>query len=595
MEMGGILGAIRKAGGAVRGMHAGLLSSFRRGSTQRILARPFAMAVLLALAAILAVPGTGPAEAAELRGYDIIVANGLTEERVRVLLEARREGSEVGRRMAADLAARLGVEEKALAAFLGVVEERGVGDGVLLLGFAEVAARHAALLAGLAAPHEAADPAVVALVAEARAELAVGGYGRADELLADAEEAAWREAGEAGGHSPAAAARHAERGELSLLQLDPLQAAKHFGAASALVPPDARIERAGYLGRLAKALGRHGGDEGDAGTLGRVLTTLQDVLAEVSHDEAPLQWAMVQNQLGRVLTLLGEVKDDPALLEQAVLAHRAALEERVPLERSFIQQDLAFALMLSGEKGQGTEALKEAVAIYRAALKGLNRERMPIDWASVRHDMGVALAALGERKEDPALMQEAITAFRSAMEEFTRERLPFIWGMGQHNIGRTLGKLAIMERNPALLAQAAEAFRAALEERTRERKPFDWAETQSGLAFMLYGLGELNGDPAFLEQAAEAYRAAMEVQTREADPQAWALLQTSLGGVLMSLAEAEAGAARLEQAVEAFQSALAVFETGRDGHYAAIVARELDGAQTALDKRRADPDPPLPR
>lgn len=563
-----------------------------------ILARLRERAVLLALAVIVALPGTGPAGAVELRGHDIIVAHGLTERKIRLLVEARRDGSEAGLRMAADLARRLGVGQEALSTFLDILAGKG-DDGGFLPGFAETAARHAALIDRLAMSVPAADPFVAALVGEARAELAAGNHVRADELLAGAEKAAREGTGDAGGFSLPAAALRAERGELSLLRLDLPGAAKHFRMAAEMVPPEARIEHADYLGRCMGVLVTHGRDEGDADTLARIVEALHAMLPAISREEAPLQWAAAQNHLGKALSELGKLKNDPALLERSVLAHRAALEERMwrsaPADRTSSLNDLAGALKALGEKRWGTKEMEEAVALYREALEGLSRERAPIGWARVRSDMGHALAVLGKRTGDPALLHEAVGSFRSAMEEITRQRMPFDWSMGQYNLGKVWEDLAPFERDLTLLEQAAEAYRAALEEWTRERKPLLWADAQKALASTLYWLGAMQMDPALLEQAADAYRAAMEVRTRELGPREWAGIQSKLGDVLLELAEVESGTASLEQAAEAFRSAIEAFKAEELDYEVPFVASKLHRARTALKERRADPAPSLPR
>jgi Tetratricopeptide repeat len=587
--MGGYLGAIWTAGEAVRRMHEGFLLFFRAAPAQRILGT----AVLLALAVIASAPVAGPAGAAELRGYDIIVANGLTEERIRLLLEARQDGSEADGRMAADLAARLGVGEEALAAFLDILAGRREFDGALVLGFGQIAARHAALLDRLAAPGQVTDPAVSAPVAKARAEVERGGYGRADELLARAEEEARKAAGNADGLSLSAAARRAERGELSLLGLDRLGAAGHFRAAADMVPRDAGLVRADYLSRHAGALATYGEDESDAHALVQAVNALHAALGEISREEAPLRWARAKSDRGYALSVLGKAYDDLAILEEAIQAHRTALEEQTRLgassDQTVTRNALGYALRALGARREGTEELEEAVAVYETALKGLSRERMPMDWVRVMNDMGGALAVLGERKEDPALMRQAIEAFRAVMEEHTRERVPLSWAMTQHNLGSALSALAMIVRSPALIEQAVDAYRAALEEQTRARRPFAWAKTQNALASLLYGLGRMKKDPALLEEAAATFRAAMEVRTREIYPLDWATAQNSLGDILSRLAEEERGTARLEQAVEAYRSALEVFETEQADQYAAKVAGNLDRAQAALRKRSADP------
>jgi tetratricopeptide (TPR) repeat protein len=87
----------------------------------------------------------------------------------------------------------------------------------------------------------------------------------------------------------------------------------------------------------------------------------------------PLQWAGVQNNLGNTLFRLGERESGTKRLEEAVEAHRLALEEqtreRVPLQWAGVQNNLGNVLLVLGQRESGTKRLEEAVAAYRAALE----------------------------------------------------------------------------------------------------------------------------------------------------------------------------------------------------------------------------------
>ena len=88
-------------------------------------------------------------------------------------------------------------------------------------------------------------------------------------------------------------------------------------------------------------------------------------------------------------------------LEQAVVAHRAALEERtrdrVPLNWAATQNNLGNVLLALGERETGTERLEQAVVAYRAALKEYTRDQVPRHWATTRNNLSNALLALRER------------------------------------------------------------------------------------------------------------------------------------------------------------------------------------------------------
>ena len=238
------------------------------------------------------------------------------------------------------------------------------------------------------------DPAIAALV-EARAEIEIGNYDRADALLTSAEEADLvvarraedlaRQASEAAEHRfLLAASRRAERGELSLTRLNYLEAAKHFKTALELVPASAADVRGDYLCRYAGARYQHGDQKGDNTALREAVAAYRVALEETIRERVPLEWALIQNNLGTALWTLGA-------------------------------------------RESGTARLKDAVGAYRAALEERTRERVPLNWAQTQNNLGTALWTLAERESGTARLEEAVRAFRAALEEWTRERVPLDW------------------------------------------------------------------------------------------------------------------------------------------------------------------------
>ena len=76
-------------------------------------------------------------------------------------------------------------------------------------------------------------------------------------------------------------------------------------------------------------------------------------------------------------------------LKEAVVAFRAALEEftrdRMPLEWAIMQNNLGNALRAFGEREEGTDRLEEAVSAYRATLEEWTHERAPMQWAGTNN------------------------------------------------------------------------------------------------------------------------------------------------------------------------------------------------------------------
>jgi len=498
----------------------------------------------------------GVAAGGDIRDSTITV--GIPPEQVATLIQASTQ--ELQKHHAAELNAlggQLGVTQDALTRFFQILRAQNVPLEKLPDTLATIAQRFHEMQARLAAL-DPDDPAITALIEQARAALEAGHFDHADALLHQAEaaeEVAARQAEQLAHDAQAAAdqrwlnaaAARAERGELSLTRLDYLQAAAHFRAASERVPVSAPAVRGTYLRRCADALRDYGDQQGDNAVLLQALEVYHQALADLPRARVPLDWAATQNNLGTALLRLGEREAGTARLEDAVTAYRAALEERtrerVPLDWAMTQTNLGTALWRLGEREAGTARLEAAVTAYRAALEEYTRERVPLDWAATQTNLGTALLRLGEREAGTARLEDAVTAYRAALEEYTRERVPLTWAMTQTNLGTVLATLGEREAGTVRLEDAVTAYRAALEERTRERVPLAWAMTQNNLGLALATLGEREAGTARLEDAVTAYRAALEEWTRERVPLYWAMTQRNLARayrVLHDEAKAEA-------------------------------------------------------
>jgi tetratricopeptide (TPR) repeat protein len=245
------------------------------------------------------------------------------------------------------------------------------------------------------------------------------------------------------------------------------------------------------------------------------------------------QRATALNMFGAALQALGARESATARLTEAVAAYREALQERtrarVPLDWAMIQMNLGNSLKSLGERESGTEGLTEAVVAFREALQEFTRERVPLDWARTQMNLGNALAGLGERESGTARLEEAIAAFQEALQERTRERVPLKWARTQMNLGNALRILGERKSGTARLEESVSACREALRENTRERVPLEWARTQNNLGTALRVLGERESGTARLEDAVSAHRAALEERTRERVPLHWAATQNNLG------------------------------------------------------------------
>jgi tetratricopeptide (TPR) repeat protein len=358
-------------------------------------------------------------------------------------------------------------------------------------------------------------------LAKARTQVDKGQSALARATLDKAAEDIWREEEERRERSVANVTelRHRER-DIALATYD------GDDAADAILKLARSIHRSNaaigeFLAKEAEALHEYGRDRGSNVHLVAEIALRRELLARASSDD---ERGAARNNLGNALWRLGERESGTARLEEAVVAYRAALEERtrerVPLDWATTQTNLGTALRALGRRESGTARLEEAVKAYRAALEERTRERVPLDWAMTQNNLGSALGTLGERESGTARLEEAVTAFRAALEEHTPERVPLHRAGTQNNLGVALRTLGERESGTARLEEAVAAFRAALEENTRERVPLEWARTQMNLGGALATLGARESGTARLEQAVAAWNACLDA-TRTVWPPEW--------------------------------------------------------------------------
>ena len=140
------------------------------------------------------------------------------------------------------------------------------------------------------------------------------------------------------------------------------------------------------------------------------------------------------------------------------------LPERVPLHWARTQTCLGISLGTLGQRESETGRLEEAVSAHREALEEYTRERVPLDWAMTQNNLGSTLQTLGEREIGTGRLEEAVSAYQAALEERTRERVPMKWAM-------TPGLAAVMNSRsvPTPAASPAES-RLAISRCTASRR-----------------------------------------------------------------------------------------------------------------------------
>jgi len=291
--------------------------------------------------------------------------------------------------------------------------------------------------------------------------------------------------------------------------------------------------------------------DGDAAA--QAVVQMAEALNEGNHERL---WEELKREED-ALYIFGRDQGSNVHLTAAIGVNRR-LEQcaRTQDEKGYAHNSYGIALGTLGQRESGTTRLEEAISAHRAALEEFSRERVPFKWATTQNNLGIALHTLGERESGTARLAEAVAAYRAALKEFSRESAAPQWATTQNNLGAALSALGERQSGTARLEEAVAAYRAALEKRTRERDPIPWATTQNNLGNALWTLGERESGTARLEEAVVAYRAALEVFSRKRAPLQWAATQNNLGAALLTLGQRESGTARLEEAIATYRAAL---------------------------------------
>jgi uncharacterized caspase-like protein len=396
-----------------------------------------------------------------------------------------------------------------------------------------------------------------------------------------------------------------------------------------------------YRRRATIAEYRHGEYKGDAAALERIVARRDEILRAAARLPTDLPRGEALLQVGNALNVLGKLRADASILEEAVASYRTALPifaasgDRTGLSR--LKNNLASALVSLGENDAGTARLEEAIALHRelvaeapfadgsvewmtsrlnlasalgrlgerSGTTAIAREAMqilaeiverarpeadPIPWALAKFNLAGAMLFVGEREGNPKMLADSTKTAEAVLAIWTRDAFPLYWASAHNNIGNAYQVLGLALGDDTFLRAAVYEYGDALEEWRRERVPDDWARVSNNLANVLKKLGDSTGEEAMLDEAIGLYRACMEVWTRSEMPLSWASAQNNLGDALAILGTRRNDAAMLRAAVEAFDLALEEWTRERVPYDWAVATNNRGGALVSLGTATAAPD-----
>ena len=194
---------------------------------------------------------------------------------------------------------------------------------------------------------------------------------------------------------------------------------------------------------------------------------LETALTEASPEQAPLDWAALQNSLGNILAALGQQQNNDDLYAMAMQSFNHALEvysqDKTPQEWAWAQYNLGTAAQELGRKQSDSKLLKMSVDAYTNALLEWTRKETPLEWALAMHQLGSAFHSHGKLLKGNRTFQKSVVAYKNALAELDADNTALELAATHNNRGAVLHNLGESEENPDRLEEALRAYETALD------------------------------------------------------------------------------------------------------------------------------------
>ena len=243
--------------------------------------------------------------------------------------------------------------------------------------------------------------------------------------------------------------------------------------------------------------------------------SLESLLTEKLHEQAPLQWAAIQNSMGNILAALGQQRMDVALYENAIAAFNLALEEfsqeDSPSEWAVAQYNLGTATQALGKQQDDSKLLKSSVDAYTNALLVWTRKQMPLEWATTMYQLGASFHVHGKQLKGTRTLEKSVVSFNNALAGFDADNHALELAATHNSRGAVLHNLAESEESVERLEEAIRSYETALTVCMEQQLPFHLAvlckvnkSTAKGV------LAELSKDSVAADEVADDFELIIE-------------------------------------------------------------------------------------
>ena len=318
----------------------------------------------------------------------------------------------------------------------------------------------------------------------------------------------------------------------------------------------------------------------------KAINVYNDALNYRTIRSFPVDYAMTQNNLGTVYSMLAVLEYRSENCRKAIAAHGEALNVyspgNLPFQYANTQVKLGNAYVTLAVAEEKAKNCYQAIKAYQEALEFYEREHYTIEYALTCNSMGDAYITLSEMEEKFENLKKAVWAYEEALKN-TRVQLPMDYGFTWHKLGNAYSMIAELEDKAENLKKACQAYEEALKFYPIQSFGELYAAIQSKLGHNYNLLADLIDRAQNSKKAINAFREALRVYTRARFPMQFASTYNKLGNAYTTLAHVENSSENYNNAAKSYENALTVFTKEAFPEVYQVVDRNLYRVLTILE------------
>lgn len=322
------------------------------------------------------------------------------------------------------------------------------------------------------------------------------------------------------------------------------------------------IQREHTLNNLGVTILLKANDQDEARTL-EAISLFKSGLESAYCRCYPEVWSRLQFNLGVALARLAIIRNDIALLHEAVAALNSSLEERdkkrnaVEWGRSKIA--LSRALYLIGFLDDNPQMVARALTEATYASNVYSKESYPIDWAISRMSVLKYQAHLIQTTGMRRQLEQSLSSFHSVLDTLERHAPSNFHAEALIDYGIALSNYALVINSSSHAKMAIDSIEKAIEI-IRFRSTFSVGDAYANLGISLHRYVDLSKDDlGLLQQSDIAFKSALRVYSQHKQPTMWAFIQNERSNVLSHIYRLNKETAILEEISDISNDILEVY------------------------------------